>query len=525
MKNLISQKDLTWFILIAIAILTFSSIPFFIGKATETPEFRFKGTYFDTEDYAVHLSMMQAGRLGDWAYKLRFTDEEHSSAYIRLFYIVLGHVSSWIGLNVENTYHLARWIFGFIALYFIYKVCQRILPAQNQARTAFLLAVFGSGVGWIMLFLGVPLEPISPIDFWLIDAYVFFSISLFPSFSFSLALIALALNLLFDYLNTGKKSLILWVSFFAVLSQTTNPISFAVVDLTFAGTIFFMWWEKHKIEMAHIHALVWLAIAQLPLLIYNFLILSHAPVWNQFTTQNQTLSPPFVFYLLGFAPFLLLVPYAVYLAIRESNINFLALSLWVFASISLAYLPVAIQRRFLLGITLPLAILATYGLRHLIQKIPFLLSRENLIYFTYILFSSISSIYLILGLSLFLKTLPPERFYPRELDDAMTWLNENAPPNEFVLADIATSQLIAQKTGLKVYIGHEMETINFKDKKAEMLAFYQGNQPIYWLTNTQVRWVIYGPYERKNSPFFVVPLTLKLMYNKKGVKIYKFNSQ
>jgi len=203
-KKHFQEKDTFWFIFIAISILTFSSIPFFVGQSSETDKWRFKGTYFDTEDYAVHLSMMQAGRLGDWAYQLRFTDENHSPAYLRLFYLVLGHISKWIGLGVEATYQLARWLFGFGTLYFIYEVCQRFLPQKNQARAAFLITVMGAGTGWLMLFLGVPLKPISPIDFWLIDAYIFFSISLFPSFSFSLLLMVLSVNLFFEFLETGK---------------------------------------------------------------------------------------------------------------------------------------------------------------------------------------------------------------------------------------------------------------------------------------------------------------------------------
>jgi len=524
-KKIIQEKDLFWFAIIAVIILTFSSIPFFVGRSSETSNWRFKGIYFDTEDYAVHLSMMQAGRLGDWAYQLRFTDESHSAAYLRLFYVVLGHFSKWTGLSVESTYHLARWVFGLTALYFIYEICQRFLPNKNQARTAFLLAVIGSGVGWLMLFIGVPLEPISPIDFWLIDAYVFFSISLFPSFSFSLMLMALAVNLFFNFLETGNRNSIFWICFLAVLSQTTNPISFAVVDAVFVGAILSLWWRERKVEKLHIVALAWIAISQVPLLVYNFLVLSHTSVWNQFTSQNLTLSPTFGFYLLGFAPFFLFVPYAIYLAIRERMPSLLALTFWIITGFSLAYLPVAIQRRFLLGITIPLGVLAVYGLGKLIQRVPFLIKRENLVYFTYVLFSSISTLYLVLGLSLFLKTHPPERFYPSELDNAFIWLNENTTPNEFVLADISTSQLVAQKTGLKVYVGHEMETIRFEEKKLEMQAFFVGTQSPDWLSKTQVQWVIFGPYERKIADVFTPPANLELVYDKNGVQIYRVISQ
>ena len=521
MIKIFREKDLLWFAFIAIAILEFSSIPYFIGRSSETDEWRFKGIYFDTEDYAVHLSMMQAGRLGDWAYQLRFTDEAHSPAYLRLFYVVLGHISNWTGLSAESTYQLARWVLGLTALFFIYKICQRFLPNKNQARTAFLLSVMGAGVGWLMLLLGVPLKPISPIDFWLVDAYIFFSISLFPSFSFSLILMALAMNLFFDFLETGKWKSVFWVCFLAVLSQTTNPISFAVVDAAFAGAVLSLWWKNHKVKPPHLTALAGIALSQIPLLVYNFLVLSRAPVWSQFTNQNLTPSPPIGFYLLGFAPFLLFVPYAVYRAIRERTPNLLALMFWILAGFSLAYLPVAIQRRFLLGITIPLGILAVHGMGRLIRRVPFLLKRENLVYFTFVLFSSISTMYLVLGLSIFLKTLPGERFYPRELDDAFLWLNENATSNEFVLADTTTSQLVAQKTRLKVYVGHEMETLLFNEKKLEMQSFFKGTQSPDWLSQTQIRWVIFGPYERKFTDTFTLPANLELRYDKNDVQIYR----
>ena len=97
--------------------------------------------------------------------------------------------------------------------------------------------------------LGASLEPISPIDFWLIDAYIFFSISLFPSFSFTVALMTSALNLYLDYLHTGKWQTIVFISLLAIASQITNPIAFAVIDIAFAGATFILWWKNREIEL------------------------------------------------------------------------------------------------------------------------------------------------------------------------------------------------------------------------------------------------------------------------------------
>ncbi len=516
MKKTITGKDLLWFSAIALAILSFASIPFWVGKSSETKDLLFRGTYFDETDYAVHLSMMQAGRMGQWAYQMRFTDEEHPAAVLRMFYIVLGHVSLWVGLGVEPTFHLARWLFGFLALFAVYQLFCKIFSSRSHARAAFLLAALGAGAGWLQLILGAPLEPISPIDFWLIDAYLFFSISLFPSFSFTLGLMAWALNLFFGYLETGKPQSIFLISLLSVLSQTVNPIAFAVVDLACAGAVFSLWWKNQKIESRHGLALLFIALAQLPLLIYNFLVLSRDPFWSQFTAQNQTLSPPPVFYFWGFAPFWLFAVYGMFLALRERNPRLLALTAWVIGGFTLAYLPVAIQRRFIFGITIPLAGLALHGLSNLIRRVSVLAKRENLVYFSYILLASISSIYLSLGLSLFLQTLPAEKFYSRQVESALVWLNQNAAPNDFVLADVSTSQLIAQRTRLKVYVGHEMETLGYAEKQRAMELFFDGKSAPGWLAQTRVRWVL----AEKGS--LLRTEGLEVVYENERVVIYKF---
>lgn len=521
MKTLSRFKDLIWFIPVAFLILFFTSIPYQVAKSSETDELLFRGTFFDETDYSVHISMMQAGQLGDWGYKMRFTTEEHNTAYIRLFYIVLGHISKWIGLDVESAFHLARWLFGLIALFSIYKLFQRIFINPNHVRAAFLLAVLGAGAGWLQLILGAPLEPISPIDFWLIDSYVFFSVALFPAFSFTLSLMAWSLNLFLDHLGTEKWQPILLVCLLAVISQLTNPIAFAPVDVAFAAAPLALWLKNRKVGMQQLSALALIAIVQIPLLVYNYLILNSDPFWKQFTMQNQTLSPSPSFYFWGFFPFWLFAPIGILHAFRQRNINMLAMTAWTVSGFLFAYLPVAIQRRFTLGITIPLAALAIYGLSHLLKSVPRFLKRENLVFISYSLLASISSFYLILGSSLFMQSHPAEKFYPHDLENAFIWLNKNASPNNFVLGDISSSQLVAQRTALKVYVGHEMETLDYQRKKSEMEAFYKGEQSQDWLMQNQIQWVIYGPYEKQISGSFTEGTQLEKAYSNDSVTIYK----
>lgn len=528
MKDQTSTKYFFWFSISAIAILAFGSLPYWVGNSLETKDVLFRGAYFDEMDYAVHISMMQAGRMGEWAYEMRFTSEDHQLAFIRMFYVFLGHLSKWINLNVESTYHLARWIFGYFALFSIFQLCRKVFQDEKLAQRAFLLCAIGGGAGLLqILFNGTLLKSISPIDFWLIDAYIFFSISIFPSFSFTLALMATALHLYLDYLSTGKLRNIIFFSLIAVISQATNPIAFAVVDIACAGATLLLWWNNRKINFQEILGLGAIALAQIPLLVYNFMILNRDPFWSQFTLQNQTLSPPPVYFAWGFAPFWLATIYGMILAFHENNINMTAMSAWIVGGFILAYLPFPIQRRFLLGITIPLGIAAIYGLdlfmKQISTKIPALIKREQLIYFSYILISSISFVSLFLASSSYMQSRPSDNFYPRDLENALIWLDKNAPPNDFVFGDINTGQLVAQRTRLKAYAGHPMETLFFNDKVKAVDDYFQGKVPDDWIQTTPVNWVVYGTYEKELTPTFSPDANLTLVFNNKTVLIYKVN--
>ncbi len=526
MKKII-QLENHLFLLIAAALLGFSSIPTWLGRTVETEALVFRGTYTDTQDYAVHIAMMQAGRLGEWAYQLRFTSEEHSPAFIRLFYIFLGHVSRWTNLDVENVFQLARWFFGLTALFSIDQLFQKIFAERTTARFAFFLAVLGAGMGWLQLILSAPLDPIAPIDLWLIDAYILFSISLFPSFSFTLTLMAVALYFFLEFLENGKWSQIVFICVSALLVQLFNPIAFAVIDLAMAGAVLITWWQTSKIEIKLGYALSIIATTQVPLLVYNLLILTRDPIWSQFTSQNETLSPPPSFYVWGFAPFWVFAIFGMIKSIREQNRVFGAMTAWVVGGLALAYLPVLIQRRFLLGITIPLAALAMHGIQSLIERLPvsfpFIKRRKNLMFFTYVLIASISSAFLILNSSLYVLTRPEKLFYPKGIESAAQWLIENASPNEFFLANVETSQIITQRTQLKTYVGHEMETLFFHNKEAVMKEYFNGTLSDQWLIQTPIEWVIYGPYEHEINALFSPTSMLRLAYENDSVKIYKVN--
>ena len=518
------KKDLLWISIVSMLILVWSSIPNWAGQLAQTNDLHFRGIYFDPQDYSVDSSMMQAGMQGDWAYEFRFTTETPHPAYVRMFYITLGHISKWIHLAPDLTYELARWLFGFSALIAIYDLFRRIFPNLFWARAGFILAALGSGLGWLQLLLHWSPGAITPIDFWFIDGYVFFSLSLFPHFTFALTGMCIATSLWLEYLKTQRWQYILWIAITAILVQAMNPIAFAVIDIGFVGATLFAWWREKKIHWRDVSSLALLAFAQIPLLAYNFIVLTRDPLWSQYTLENQTLSPPFIYYAWGFALFWPLVIAGGVITLKQKIPALGAALFWIAIAYLLAYSPADIQRRFLLGITIPMAVLSIWVLQKLFEtaaaKSPRLNRWRTSFILLFIFIASISSIYLSVGRAVYMQTHPSEFYYPAAIDDAAQWLNQHAPANDFVLASEPTAQIVTQKTDLRVYFGHEMETLNFDAKQEDVISFYRNNKPDDWIKNTSVKWVVYGPLEQEISSNFSPAQNLELVYDNEDVKIF-----
>ena len=148
-------KEYSWVLVVSILFLALGSLPLIVGYASQTPDLRFIGTFFDKPDYAVHMAMMHYGEQGGWGYQLRFTTEPHTIAIVRIFYVVLGHFGSWIHLPADVLYQAARLLFGLAALLSIYRLLTRVFLSINQRRLAFVLAILGSGVGWFQVITGL----------------------------------------------------------------------------------------------------------------------------------------------------------------------------------------------------------------------------------------------------------------------------------------------------------------------------------------------------------------------------------
>jgi hypothetical protein len=513
-------KEYCWALVVSLLILALSSAPVLTGCATQTSEQRFIGTFYDRQDYAVHLAMMHYGEQGSWNYQLRFTTEPHNSVYIRTFYVVLGHIGGWFSIPTPLLFQISRLGFGLLALCAIYRLMTRIFSSTGERRLAFVLAAIGAGLGWLQMPLGLTPDPnISPFDMWHIDAYILMGISLFPHFSATIAALVLAVTAFLDHLQKPRWQNIAFIAACAIFVQIVNPIAFILADVAMVGAFVFACWKNRKVDWQIFLTLCLLAIIQIPLLLYGLILLTRDPAWAIFTLQNATLSPPPLYLFFGFGLFWPFVIFGTLKALQNRDAKLGWAIFWAFFAFSLAYSPVAIQRRFLLAITIPLAILATPAL---INFSVWLSSQLRLGKLTgawlVVALTALSPLILLAAYSANMTLRPGLLFESTALVDAVDWLGENSAPDDVVLAAEPTAQLVAIRTPLRLFLGHEMETLHYREKSQLVEQFYRDGQSADWLAAKGVDWVVFGPHEKEWGN---VSLNLPVVFQNDQVVIYE----
>ena len=276
--------------------------------------------------------------------------------------------------------------------------------------------------------------------------------------------------------------------------------------------------------------LLLIAVTQLPLLVYGVGKFWLDPFWESFLSQNITLSPPFSYYVLGFGLFIPPALWGIWSVCRLDVLNdakndrdaviYAALA-WLVGALILAYLPWNLQRRFTHALMIPLALLAVAGFRELSER--WVAPRVRTLSLLMVALSTISSLYLTFGLSLYVASRPADLFDPSALVEAVDWLGKQASPNDVVLSAPHSGQLLAARGGLIAYIGHPIETLYF-DRKSELVQeYYSGPLNLHGLPACGCDWLLYGPHEKAISAQFE-PLNAELAFQNEDVSIFRIES-
>ncbi|MBI5715350.1 MAG: hypothetical protein HZC38_18285 [Chloroflexi bacterium] len=533
----VTRAEWRWAIIASFLIIALSSIPSLTGYLAQTPDKIFGGAVFDRMDYNVHLASILTGLRGEWAYPILHTHESIPPSYVKLFYIFIGQFGRIVPLSPYTLYEIARVACGVWMSLTMYAFASRFLFSIALRRTAFLFFSLGSGLGWVMLALKwLPDSNVSPIDFWLMDLYGFFSLLTFPHFTTVFALTWSGALAFLNFQRDGKPRDMIFSIITALLILYFQPFAVGILDSVLSLYAISRWMWRRKIIWREFVGLSFMAISQVPLLMYSAFTFWGDATWRSSSGQLIMLSPSPIYYVMGIGLVGALAFFGAWRLIRHAPDESWLLMIWMVAVAVLIYLPTQFQRRFTEGAWAPLSVLAAMGVATLMPRLrrlkgvaarvryPYPRAR-GLIIMLIILIASASSLYLTFGGALIALTRNATLFDSADMMNAISWLQTNSQWQETIFTSEKTGNVIPARIGHRVYLGHPVETANYTVKVENANRFFStmsDEERKTLLAQCGCRFVFYSPHERELGSFnFDSVNYLKRVYHNDEVAIYE----
>ena len=523
----LSSKERKGLLLGSLLIVLLSLLPIAAGYAVQTPQMRFNGAAFGWGDFAVHITTIQAGMQNIWRYTFFFTPLPQQGHFIKLFYLALGNLGKFFTTSPLTIYYSSQAIFNFTACQMIYRLSAEFFRQPKYLTLVFLLAIFGSGLGWLVSIAQLLPQP-GPIsiDLWLYDAFPYLGMASYPHFT---AVITGQIGLVLLFLQYRRQPRVAYLVGMAVLGlllQTIQPFAPLIPFILLAGILLGDWVTTKCFPKKDTFAVSLVSLAQLPLLAYNYWVISSDPFWQVFASQALTPSPHLFYLLLGFFWFwLLLLP-----GLLRPKIFFtpkrIGLLVWVIMALLLAYVPWQMQRRILFYYTLPLAILSGLVIRD--QLSPWLSNRlrlkkehKNILLVPLIVLVGFTNLYIIFVHTNYqLPAFQMHYYHPVSIARAISWLEQHTDPDAVLLSTPDTALLAAVQGGQMVFVAHVYETVHYSKRVSQVKDFFNNQISLSEMEPANLEWVFYGPYEQALGPDFHPPPNLRLAYQQDGITIY-----
>ena len=344
-----------------------------------TPDFVYTGANpYAASDKLVYMSMVQQGREGLLFMKNLHTVEPQIGSMLSPHWFLIGQTANLFSLSNNAAYQIYRVVFIILFLWLLYALLNRLFTTTFDKIFAALFVLFSGGLGWYV-FMKNPLIVQTantslkffyfPTDTYITEGNTLLNFAQSPLFSASQLLLILIVYVFIRYRDDES----LWYDFinaalFTIL-VVMHPYNLPII-LTVLGSWTVWYFVRTRDPLIFKKYLVLLCGGVIALA-FNIFIVWSEPVLAEWLQQNLVFSPLFSRYLWGYG---LLMPlaaiglYAVWKT-RRDHPWWVMLAIWSVLAWVLLYLPLNVNRRFINGLHIVLALMAYAGFSYLMTFI------------------------------------------------------------------------------------------------------------------------------------------------------------
>ena len=499
---------------LALAIVT--AVPYVYAYAVQPHGQVFMGFFYLGDDANTYLAKMRQGWEGAWSWQNRYTTEASPSAYLFMFWIVLGHIAAVTSLPLIVVFHLARIAAAFALMAAAWLFICHFIQDRTARRFAFFFCAVGLGMGYVIQALGHPVifgNQTDTLDWRMPELTAFYSVLALPHFAWSGVFAALGVALTLKAIDRGS----MWLGLLAGLAWLGQASIHPQMPILMAGATGVALLLRPARPRGWVAAALAFAIPA-PYILYSYLAFVGNPEVERWTFHSKNALPPESFSLFfAIAPQLLLALTGLPGALRRRTREDLFLVAWIVLLAAILYLPNPagdLRRRFLDALYLPLVVLAARGMYEAILPRLRSLRARRLIPFSYVAFAAIGSAFLVLA-PLAVAGQPQYSVSTAEYN-GLTWLGSQ--PAGRVLAMPGVGLYVPAYSPDTVYVGHYDETFDYANKTEVALSLLTGQADIeQFIQANDIRYVIWTADLQTPPPSSLGPPT----YDSPNFKIWK----
>ena len=533
---MLRKADTLFVISMGILFVVLITAPYLWANQSAGSDYEFGGFLLNPIDGNSYLAKMYQGWQGNWRFQLSYTSQVSEGVYLFLYYLALGQFTRLVDGSLQITFHTAR-IFGsvllLLSIWFFYR---RVLPKRRITWLVFAIALFGSGFGWAASFFGLFTS-----DFWVAEGYPFLSAYANPHFPLGMAILIWIITPGEDEgirrLRKSKYRSNILVILASLILGIILPFGIILAVVVLGGLVVWDIWErlgpvKRKSWRSEIitdslrrsdyfRKIIGILIGGFPILIYEIWITQSDPLLANWNAQNLTISPPVWDLFISLGITLILAAPGAWVAWKKKNTAARILIVWSCLGLLMLYAPLGLQRRFMLGLYVPLAGLAGIGLDFLFPM------RKRLAFAAICLVVILvipTNVMIIMGGIQAVQNKDARLFLSAEEKEGLDWIAANTPQNALILASPEMGLYVPAYTGRRVIYGHPFETVNAEQMEASVVNYFEGSNDKEALADlSDVDYVFYGLRERKLGNLLIGP-ELTEVFSAQDLQIFETGS-
>jgi hypothetical protein len=547
--TLVKAEEWRFVILIMVAVLVITSLPYVFGYISAPQDQQFMGLIFNVPDHAQYFSWYRDFQTANLVSN-RMTPEPTAPLFFNLLWWVLARIGLYTGLSHIHVFLVFRLVAVGAFLLMLYYFCSLVFEQVGERKSAFLLIAFTSGLGWILIVLKYTVTQgvlLFPLDVYRAGANSFLSMMAYPHFTIANALILALFALFLVGYERQQLRYALAAGVVAIILGWQH-----VYDLI---TIYGVLGVFFVLETVRLRSVPWylvkaglvLAVLSVWSPLYAVYLTNFDPTWQEVLAQFGnagvfTADPFHMIILVGLPLVVAVLTFDGFACDGRWSKHELFIKTWFLTSFVLGYLPVGYQVHLTNLWQVPVGILAIAGLFR--QVAPYsarVLGRwkalrwsreqvQRLVVVCFVLLCSLTNVYLWMWRFVDLaRHEHPYYLYNEELA-AMDWLADNADPDDVVLSSLTTGQYVPVFSDSHAFISHWAQTLDFFGKLAVVDEFFVSGTDDTWrqdvLEQYSVDYVFCGPVERdlggcklESSPF------LRRVYASSLVEIYQVRDE